>query len=115
VLLLLQVPPPVASFNAVVCPWHTISVPVTGAAGLTVTTAVTWQPETPEGVKTMDDVPPDTPVTVPSEATVATDVLPLVQAPLPAASVNDSVLPGHTGVFVPLIGVALITVTVTIL
>ena len=44
VLELLQVPPGVASFNAVVKPWQTVVVPVTGESGFTVTVVVAKQP-----------------------------------------------------------------------
>ena len=40
-LLLLQVPPVVASVSAVVKPWHTFRLPVIADNGLTVTMAVT--------------------------------------------------------------------------
>ena len=39
-LLLLHVPPPVASFNVVVEPVHALSIPVTGSIAFTVTTVV---------------------------------------------------------------------------
>ena len=43
-LLLLHVPPAVASLRLVVPPSHTVAVPWIAAAALTVTTIVDWQP-----------------------------------------------------------------------
>ena len=79
---------------------------------LTVTMVVDVQPPF---AYDMTAVPPATAVTVPSEPTVATEVLLLDQTPPAAASVSDSVEPAHTGAL-PVIGVgSALTVTTAVL
>jgi hypothetical protein len=91
-LLLLQVPPVVASATVVLLPAHTAAVPVIAdGTGLTVTTLVTLQLVPREYVMIAE--PSATPPTMPVAApTVATDVLLLLQVP-PPASVSAIVLP----------------------
>ena len=61
---LLHAPPGVTHASAVVCPTHTVGVPVIDDGfAFTVTTAVDWQP--PVVLTTMVAVPAATPVTIP--------------------------------------------------
>src|SRR5258708_7354492 len=63
--LLVQVPPGVASLNAVVAPGHTVSVPDMGSGeALTVTNATAAQPVELK-VKDIEAIPAPTPVTTP--------------------------------------------------
>jgi len=101
VLLLLHVPPVVASLNAVVDPAHTTRVPVIPAGkGLTVTGVVMKQPV--DNVYVIVGVPAAAPVKIPVELTVAKLVLLLVQVPPVVGSPNVVVFPTHTFV-VPVI------------
>ena len=113
VLLLLQVPPDVASFKLSVALEHRLPVPIpviaTGDA-LTVTTVVVVQPDTPDATNMIVAVPPATADTVPSVPTVATALLLLLQAP-GAPSVRDNVVFGQIAPVLPEIGVTLITFT----
>ena len=101
VLLLLQVPPPEISLNAVEDKTQTFVIPVIGAgAGLTETVVTAMHPVA--RVYVIVDVPPDLPKTIPVPAPiVATDVLLLLQVP-PPASLNAVVKPAQTTV-VPVI------------
>ncbi len=76
----------VVSDNRVVVPWQSVKVPViapTPGSAFTVTSDVVdaVQPDELTTVYVMLAVPAETPVTIPVVPTVATDVLPLVQAP----------------------------------
>ena len=101
VLLLLHVPPVVASVSVVVVPEQMVKVPEIGLGrGFTVTTEVVLQPNV---VNVIDEVPPvPKPLTVPVPVTVATPVLLLVQVPPPEASLSVVVAPSQT-VSVPVI------------
>lgn len=90
-LLLLQVPPEVASLNELVPPAHTLSVPVI-AAGAELIVSV-WEVRQPvPNVYTITVVPGVTPVAIPVEASiVATPVFVLVHVPPLVASVNVEV------------------------
>jgi hypothetical protein len=95
-LLLLQVPPAVASLRLVVPPSHTVAVPLIAVAGSTVTIAVAIQP--PKVVYDISEVPPVIPVTTPlTEPTVATAGVWLTQVPPRARSLRVIVDPWHTG------------------
>jgi hypothetical protein len=97
VLLLLHVPPAVASNTDAVVPLHTKEVPVIGNIGFTVATIVALHPVVPAKY-VMIAVPPTTPVTTPlPEPTVAIAVLAELQVPDPAGSFNVTVAPAHTG------------------
>ena len=95
VLLLLHVPPVVASLNPVVPPSQTVVVPlIEDGNGLIVTVLVILQPVA--AVYKIIDVPPVTPVTTPvDELTVATAVVPLLQVPPLVASLSVVVAPAH--------------------
>ena len=86
VVVLLHVPPPVASVSAVVAPWHTLAMPViaTGCV-FTVTTVVAKQLSTPHVIV---EVPTLTPVTTPVPDTVATEVVLLLHVTPVVASVK---------------------------
>ena len=117
-LALLHVPP-LPELKEVVAPWHTLSVPViAGGAAFTVTV---WDAAHPVGnVYLISDVPPvmETPVTVPvvpEPATVADDVVTLLQVPPAVASDKVVVAPVQT-VVVPLsTDAGLLTVTAAVL
>ena len=114
-LLLLQVPPPVRSVNAVVKPAHTDNVPVipTGT-GFTVTTAVVIQPV--PIVYVMVAVPAVAPpVTTPvEEPIVAVPVALLPHVPPVGVSLNVVVAPEHSTI-VPVIGTGnVFTVTIVV-
>ena len=105
--LLLHTPPLVASLRVVVEPAHTLIVPViadTVGNGLTVTVDVTivTQPKPLVTVYDIVTIPADTPLTMPVEPTVATNVLPLLHTPPLVASLNVVVEPAHT-LMVPVI------------
>ena len=54
VLLLVHVPPPVASPSEVVRPWHTVNAPVIAAGlGLIVTVTLPWVPQHPAEVRAL--------------------------------------------------------------
>jgi len=98
----LHTPPDVASVKFSVAPTHTVpdaadNVPAFGA-GLTVTTVVARQPA-PDTAYVIVALPPATPLTVPSEPTVAMPALLLLHVPPAVASVSASVDPAHTGAF----------------
>lgn len=96
VLLLVHVPPGVASASVVVELTQMLLTPV-GTAGvvLTVTTTVAKQP--PPNVYVIVGVPAATPVTIPEELpTVASARLLLVHVPPETALVNVVVNPTHT-------------------
>jgi hypothetical protein len=100
VLLLLHVPPAVASLSSVHEPSQTSNVPSIAVIGFTVTTVVMEQPV--GNVYVIVAVPPATPPTTPvTRSTVATEVGVLVHVP-PPASVNGVVEPWQT-VVTPLI------------
>jgi len=111
-LLLLQVPPVVASLNKVASPTHTSETPVIiPGKALTVTTTVAVQLPNEYPIVA---VPGDTPNTFPDMSTVATLVLLLLQLPPPMASVKKVVAPLHKAT-VPVIGSGpMFTVTVVI-
>ena len=92
-LLLLQVPPMVASVNEVVDPTHTAAPAGNMATGvmLTVTSLVAEQPEAV--VYDMVAAPALIPVTVPEVPTLAMPGLPLLQVPPGVASASDAVPP----------------------
>lgn len=92
VLLLVHVPPGVASVNAVVNPWHTVVTPVIGAKGYTVTVVTAVQPS--DVVYTIVAVPPDIPRAVPLlTPIVATAGLPLLHVPPVVPLLSVDVLP----------------------
>ena len=95
-LLLLHVPPALTSLRLVVEPWHTDATPnIDPGNGLTVTTAVVWQPV--GNTNMIVDVPADTPVTTPLVMPiVAMPVALLLQVPGALASVSVVVSPAHT-------------------
>jgi len=95
VLLLLQLPPVVASDNVVESPTQTDVLPViTAGTGFTVIGVALMHPV--DKVYVIDNVPDVTPVTIPVEPTVANAVLLLAQVPPPVASVSPIVDPTHT-------------------
>ncbi len=98
VLLLIHVPPLVASVSVIAIPVQSRVFPEIDAGdGLTVTIVVAVQPETT--VNVIVAVPNATPVTVPELITVATDVLLLDHDKgLAEASVNCVVAFAHTEV-----------------
>ena len=88
VLLLLHVPPLVASLNVVVLPAQTVVMPVIGAMGFTVTVVVAAQPV--DIVYVIAVVPADTPDTIPDpKPIVAIAADPEVHVPPVAASLNN--------------------------
>ena len=110
--LLFQVPPVVASASGIVCPMHTATGPVIGAAivALTVTFVMVIQPV--GNVKVMGATPPvPTPVARPVPSIVATVVAPLVQVPVPLASFNNDVVPVQKVVVPPIANGNAFTVT----
>ena len=114
VLVLLQVPPEVASLNVVVKPTHTVEVPeIAAGKGLTVTLVTARHPVL--STYEITATPPVIPVTVPEVASmVAIAVLELLHVPPPGRSVRKVMEPAQT-VVVPLMakGVVL-TVTVAV-
>ena len=112
VLLLLQEPPLVGSVAVIVLPAHTAAgPPIAAGTGLTVTGAVTTDPQ--PVLKVIVALPDDTPVTIPvSDPTEAIEVLLLLQAP-GATSVMVITDPWHTDKGPP-IAEAVIVFTVTI-
>ena len=102
-LLLLQVPPAVASLSDVVSPGHTLRFPrIAPGNGLTVTVVVIEH--VVGNVNVIIEVlgtNTDIPVTTPDdEPTIAIPVALLVHVPLPDASDKDVVKPEHT-LFIP--------------
>ena len=103
VLLLLHVPPMVASVSGVVEPTHTVAVPVI-AGGPEVTFTVTVDIQLPPNEYVMMEVPMATPFTMPVvRPTVALVVLLLVQVPPPTPSLREVVAPTQMLV-IPVIG-----------
>ena len=113
VLLLLQVPPFVASVRQLVLLMHMLVLPVIATGlGLTVMVVSATQPN--GEVAMILAVPPVTPVTTPVVgSTVATLVLPLLQVTPAVASVSKMVLPTHTFVGPEITAVALTVSAVT--
>jgi len=108
-LLLLHVPPPVASAKVLVAPLQIVFAPVIAAtegSALTVTVAVVVQPLT---LYVITVVPADTPVTTPEELTVAMPMLPLVHVPPAVGLARVVVEPTHTS------GVPVIVFAVTVM
>ncbi len=96
VLLLVQIPPPVALDKVVPEPVHTVAVPVT-AAGKALTVAVAEAKQPVLKVYVMPGVPAATPVIIPlAEPIVACAVLLLLQTPPPVALVRVVVRPTQT-------------------
>ena len=94
ILLLLQVPPGVASVSAIVNPTHTVDGPMMAEGSeSTVTTAVEAQPD--GQLYDIVAVPKATPVTTPAGLIVATPVLLLLQVPPPGPN-KESVDPTHS-------------------
>jgi hypothetical protein len=94
VLLLLHVPPAVASLRVVQVPAHMVVVPMIAAGnGLTVATIVAVQP--PLMVYEITAVPAETPQSVPVLPTVATETLLLLQVPPDVASLSVVQRPVH--------------------
>ena len=101
-LLLVHMPPVVASLKVDVLPWHIVVVPVIGRTLLTVKVTDVVQPAML--VYFMIAVPVDTPVTKPVVMPmVAMAVLLLLHVPPGVASLNIVVFPRHIEV-VPVIG-----------
>src|SRR5437763_776971 len=96
VVLLIHVPPAIASVKLVVDPVQTSSEPAIAAGnGFTVKTAVALQPV--ESVYAIVDVPASKPVATPlDDPIVATVVVPLVHVPPAVASVKLVVNPAQT-------------------
>jgi len=97
VLLLLQVPPGVASLSIVVLPTHTCNTPVMGAGdGFTTSVKVIWQ-VVAVSVYVIVAEPVATPVTAPvTEVTEAVVGRLLLHVPPGVASVSIIVWPWHT-------------------
>ena len=112
-LLLLQVPPALASLNVIIPFEHKLPNPLIGNTVSTVTIVVAVQPDKPASAYVIVAVPLATVDTVPSVPTVAIAELLLLHAPEPPA-VNGIDVPAHTGPLLPLITGALITVTVAV-
>ena len=97
VLLLLHLPPVLASVSVADSPTHTSVVPfIVAGKGFTVTVANAVQPV--PIVNVMEAVPGETPVTIPPASMLATAILPLAHVPLPEASLSDVVSPMQTDV-----------------
>jgi hypothetical protein len=115
-LLLLHVPPGVASVNVMVPNTQTL-LPVLGPAignGEEITDIVTVTEQPVDGVYTTGTVPDETPVTIPvTEPTVAMEGLPLAHVPPVIDGVKVDADPTHT-VVVPLITGKGFTVTVAV-
>jgi hypothetical protein len=95
VLLLLQVPPGVASDSVVVAPRQMLKRPVIGGDELMVTDLIALQPV--PSVYIMVSIPPASPVTIPVPVpTRAIEVLLLLHTPPEVASVSANVSPEHT-------------------
>jgi hypothetical protein len=95
VLLLLHVPPAVASLRVVQVPAHMVVVPMIAAGnGLTVATIVVVQP--PLMVYEIVAVPAEMPQSVPVLPMVATDTLLLLQVPPDMASLSVVQRPAQT-------------------
>ena len=112
-LLLLHVPPAVASVRVVVKPTQTAAVPKIGVGnGFTVTIAVTISVD--GKVYVITDVPAVTPVTMPEDDPTVTLPLPLLHVPSPPASVNAVVDNSHTLRFPFITGKVVLTVTMVV-
>lgn len=90
-----QVPPPVELLNVVVNPAHTVAVPVIDAGSAFTVNGVEFKHPVAR-VYVIFTVPAATPVTMPVVPMVAVEVLPLLQVPLPVASLKVLVRPTHT-------------------
>ena len=114
--VLLHVPPDVPSPKVIVPPGHTSpgdGIVIPAGTGLTFTVAVTVLQLLPREYE-ITAVPTAPPVTTPEEPTVATDVLPLLQAPPEGVLFNVVVVPWHNKVL-PVIAVGTeVTVTVVV-
>ena len=101
-LLELHTPPPAASLKLVVLPTQTVPAPVIVPAlnvvEFTVTVALATQPGLPHSSKVIVAVPPETPITIPDEPTVAILVLLLDHTLSDPASLKVVVAPWHTTV-----------------
>jgi len=101
-LLLLHVPPVVASVRAVELATHVVAVPAIAVGnGLTVTVFVTLQPA--PGVYVITAVPVAIPVTIPVAGPTDAFVLPVLHVPPVTGSLSVVVAPIQT-VAVPVIG-----------
>jgi hypothetical protein len=117
VLLLLHVPPAVASLNIVVSPKHTFVLPVIGAGnGFTVTVVVMKQPNVYVIVVVAAVVPPnEPPVKNPlTGLIVAMVVFALLHIPPALASLKVVVRPWHTIVLPVITAGSALTVTVVV-
>lgn len=120
VLLLLHVPPVLASESVVVEPTQTVDAPAMGSgSGLTVITlVVVATPQPLVTVYTIVSTPAVTPVTIPEASTVATRVLVLLHTPPVTEPVTVMVLPAHTAVgpdIVPAVGNGFTVITVVLI
>ena len=94
-VLVLHLPPVLASCSVSITPGHNVSMPVMGnGIGLTFTSTGVAHPG--RIVYTMDTVSAFTPVTIPDELTVATVLLRVLHNPPASGSARAVVLPGQT-------------------
>ena len=113
ILLVLQVPPVVASLTTAVPLWHTEVAPVIGTGvELIFTVAVRVQPDSIEYVIVVD--PAAIPATIPVEPIEPTDGLLLLHVPPAEASLKLVEEPTHA-LSVPLIGRMALTVTAAVI
>ena len=113
VLLLLHVPPVVASLKVMVEPEHKNPALEIASIGLTVTTVDILQPAV--AVKSIVAVPPAIPVIMPEpDPMVAIEVLLLVHVPLPDKSVKVIVDPAQTGALPEIAAGCALTVTTVV-
>jgi hypothetical protein len=95
VLLLLQVPPVVASLRVMLFPWQTTDGPVMGESGKTTTLLVEKHPA--GVIYLMLTIPPETPVIIPETLPiVAIEVVALLHVPPGAELLNVVALPVQT-------------------
>ena len=109
-VLLVQMPPGVASDNVMIVPAHKALAPAMAAVAVTVTECVTVQPETVYEIVT---APALTPVTMPAEPTVATVVALLAHVPPGIASDRVEVAPTHK-LLAPVMGAVGLTETLCV-
>jgi len=115
VLLLVHMPPVVASLNVIVDALHITVVPRIADIGATLTVAVDLQPVDVTRYVIVP-VPDETPVTIPdSEPTEALVEVLLLQTPPAVASLSVTVPPTHTDAGAPMIGVIGFTNNVVLL
>jgi len=95
-LELYHVPGPPASTNVVVCPWHTLSVPVGAGGGFTTVTSFVTLHDVAGTVYIIVVDPTATPVTTPVEEILPMPGALLLQTPPGLASVSVIVEPTHT-------------------